>query len=47
MHFVLTNSFGEPVPKEELYVPRYIQKCKTCSFKILCNSCSDCGGCHS
>lgn len=47
MHFVLTNSFGEPVPKEELYVPRYIQKCKTCSFKILCNGCSDCGGCHS
>lgn len=45
--FALTNSFGDPVPKEELYVPRYIQKCETCSFKILCNGCSSCGGCHS
>ena len=45
--FALTNSFGNPVPKEELYVPRYIQKCETCSFKILCNGCSSCGGCHS
>lgn len=45
--FALTNSFDDPVPKEELYVPRYIQKCETCSFKILCNGCSSCGGCHS
>ena len=45
MRFELTDSLGLPVPKEELYVPRYAEKCGECSFRILCNGCGDCGGC--
>ena len=45
IHFELKDSFGLPIPKEELYVPRYVEKCGECSFRILCNGCSDCGGC--
>ena len=28
-----------------VYVPHYMKKCEACSFKILCNGCSDCGSC--
>ena len=45
MHFVLKDSSGLPIPAEKLYVPHYVKKCETCSFKILCNGCFECGGC--
>ena len=45
MHFVLKDSSGIPIPAEKLYVPHYVKKCETCSFKILCNGCFECGGC--
>ena len=41
----LTDSFGHPVPEENLYVPHYGKKCGECAFRILCNGCSECGGC--
>ncbi|MBO7730465.1 MAG: DUF5131 family protein, partial [Lachnospiraceae bacterium] len=45
IHFELKDRFGNPIPKEDLYVPHYVKKCEECSFKILCNGCSDCGAC--
>ena len=45
MRFELTDNLGLPIPQEELYVPRFAAKCAECSFRILCNGCSDCGGC--
>ena len=46
LHFALKDNFGMPIPAEDLYVPHYTKKCETCSFKILCNGCSDCGACE-
>ena len=44
-HFELKDSFGLPIPAEELYAPHFTGKCMECSFRILCNGCSDCGAC--
>ena len=46
MHFVLRDSDGAVIPRENLYVPHYVKKCEECSMRILCNGCSDCGGCE-
>ena len=46
MVFDLRDSFGLPIPEESLYKAHYVQKCGTCSFRIICNGCSDCGGCE-
>jgi hypothetical protein len=45
--FVLRDSSGQVIPKENLYVPHFVEKCEECSFRILCNGCSSCGGCGS
>ena len=46
MRFELKDSFGRLIPEEDLYMPRYAKKCEECSFRILCNGCSNCGGCE-
>ena len=45
IHFKMKDESGNPIPEEKLYVPRFISKCETCSFRILCNGCSGCGAC--
>ncbi len=45
IQFNLADSLGNPIPEEKLYQPHYREKCRECSFRILCNGCSDCGGC--
>ena len=45
MHFLLKDRFGLPIPEEDLYAPHFRKKCEECAFRILCNGCSDCGGC--
>ena len=45
--FNLVDANGIPIPDEKLYVPHFRKKCHTCSFKVLCNGCSDCGACES
>ncbi len=45
LNFKLTDSFGEPIPQNELYVPRYRKNCENCGSKPICNGCSDCGKC--
>ena len=46
MQFQLKDRWGQPIPKETLYVPHYAKKCKECAFQILCNGCSNCGACE-
>ena len=43
--FKLYDSDGGLLPEEMLYVPRFAVKCQTCSFKVLCNGCFNCGAC--
>lgn len=45
MHFDLVDSLGLPIPEDELYVKHFGEKCETCSFRILCNGCFECGNC--
>ncbi len=45
LRFELKNSLGLPIPKEDLYAPRYADKCRECSFRILCYGCGSCGQC--
>lgn len=45
MSFTLVDSLGMPIPEESLYKPHFVRKCEGCSFKIICNGCSDCGRC--
>lgn len=46
MHFALKDSDGRPIPEEDRYVPHFAEKCKECSFQILCNGCFNCGACE-
>ncbi|MCD7778352.1 MAG: phage Gp37/Gp68 family protein [Clostridiales bacterium] len=46
MEFKLTDSFGEPIPQNELYIPSYRKNCESCGSKPICNGCSDCGKCR-
>lgn len=43
--FKLTNLFGEEIPENELYTPSFGEQCLDCGSKIICNGCSNCGGC--
>jgi len=45
MNFKLTNNFGEPIKPQLLYQPQYCSQCATCSSKMICNGCSNCGKC--
>lgn len=46
MDFILTDRFGDPIPKEKLYVPVFRENCHKCGSKPICNGCSDCGKCE-
>ena len=41
--FKLCDTWGFPIPKEELYVPSYGLRCLKCGMKLSCNGCSHCG----
>jgi protein gp37 len=45
--WILTNQIGEVIPKGELYVPEYRDRCNMCGSRLICNGCSNCGGCDS
>ena len=44
--FDLRDSTGHPIPEENRHVPKFVRKCGTCSFQLLCNGCSGCGLCR-
>ena len=41
----LTDSLGLPLSDDELYAPRFRKKCRRCGGRLICNGCSNCGGC--
>ena len=43
----LTDTWGYPISRDELYVPYYGERCQSCGMKITCNGCSKCGKCSS
>ncbi len=47
MEFILTDRFGLPIPKNELYTPHYRTNCINCGNRLICNGCSDCGRCNN
>ena len=40
------DSWGLPVPREDLYTPFFRESCGTCGSRIICNGCSNCGKCQ-
>ena len=44
--FRLKDSWGLPITEENLYRKHYRKHCETCSMKLVCNGCSDCGKCE-
>ena len=46
IHFNLVDAWGEPIPEEQLYVPQYRERCRTCGMQISCNGCANCGNCE-
>ena len=45
IRFRLFDNWGNPIPKDELYVPHYCENCNECGSRLICNGCSDCGKC--
>ena len=45
MAFHLADSWGLPIPKENLYQKHYSKTCEECAMKLVCNGCSGCGKC--
>lgn len=45
IEFKLYDKWGRIVSDEELYKPHYRERCQTCSMKLICNGCSQCGKC--
>ena len=43
--FVFCDTWGNPIPEKELYVPHYRDNCEECGSRLICNGCSDCGKC--
>lgn len=41
----LYDEFLNPINKDEIYIPFFLEKCKTCGSKPICNGCSKCGKC--
>lgn len=46
INFSLTDNFGRALTEDELYIPHFRERCDTCSSKLICNGCSDCGQCQ-
>ena len=43
--FKLTDTWGLPIPENELYQPFFRERCDRCGMKPICNGCSNCGKC--
>lgn len=46
MDFQLVDDWGYPIPKEQLYIPYFRERCDLCGSKLICNGCSGCGKCE-
>ena len=45
LKFKLCDTWGTPIPEEELYHPHYAERCRECGMHLVCSGCSDCGRC--
>lgn len=45
--FKLYDELGILLEKSQLYTPYFRENCNTCSSKMICNGCSNCGKCKS
>ena len=45
IEFKLCDTWGTPIPEEELYHPHYAERCRECGMHLVCSGCSDCGRC--
>lgn len=45
LDFKLTDTWGLPIPANELYQPYFRERCECCGMKPICNGCSNCGKC--
>lgn len=45
--FDLRDSWGLPIPEDELYKPYFRERCETCGMRQSCNGCSRCGKCDA
>jgi len=45
MVFQLQDSWGLPIPEENLYHKYFCSHCQECSMGLVCNGCSGCGKC--
>ncbi len=45
MVWSLCDTMGISIPQNELYTPKYCEKCDNCGSKPICNGCTDCGNC--
>lgn len=41
----LTDPLGLPLSPNELHIPRFRKKCRHCGSRLICNGCTNCGGC--
>jgi len=46
MDFLLRDSFGRSIEKENLYEPHFRENCRHCGSRQIFNGCSDCGKCN-
>ncbi len=46
IQFDLYDNWGYPIPQEQLYVPHFRERCRTCGMRMSCNGCSNCGACE-
>lgn len=46
MNFLLRDSYGRSIEKENLYEPHFRKNCMHCGSRQICNGCSDCGKCN-
>lgn len=47
IEWILTDLMGLAIPESELYTPYFSKRCEKCGSKLICNGCSECGGCNT
>lgn len=46
MEFRLFDPWGQELKEDELYKPKFRERCLECASRVICNGCSDCSKCE-
>ena len=46
VRYDLRDTWGQPVPEADRYVPQFREQCEECGSRLICNGCSGCGRCE-